>query len=152
VNDLKPPVINILKNDSWAAPALGGFIFSLVVMMIVLLSNQFMEISELANPTVFIMMTIVLGIYAIATSLIRIRYINALFEKGIVVQAQILKFRAIKATLRLTLSYTYLSQPYEKKVDQVITIKTKKLMQHTTLDLVIDPENPHRVLIRDAYF
>jgi hypothetical protein len=51
----------------------------------------------------------------------------------------------------MKLRYTYLSQIYEKKLEQVITGKTKKLLDQKQVYLVIDQINPNHILLWDAY-
>jgi len=147
----KPEILSILQNDSWAASALGAFITMLAMTIIVLAVSPFLKDDRLVNPPTFIGMTVIFCIAAMLVSVLRVRYVNKVFENGVIVKAQIIKSSAFRTNLRLVVRYAYLSQTHEKKVEQLITAKTKKLMRQTEVDLVIDPENPHHILIWDVY-
>ena len=149
--DPKPGILRILQSDSWAVSFLGGLIYTLVITIIVLATYPYLHEPKSINPPFFIGMTIVSFIAAIFVCIIRVRYVKQVFENGVTVKAQVIKSRAFRSNLHLTLRYTYLSQVFEKKVEQVITGKTRKLRDQTVVDLIIDPENPDRVLIRDVY-
>ena len=74
------------------------------------------------------------------------------FANSIFVKAEIIQVSAYKSSLRLNVRYTHEDQVYEKKLSQVITNKTKKLLQQSEVNLAIDPQNPEQVLIGDVYF
>jgi hypothetical protein len=88
---------------------------------------------------------------AIFISILRVRYVRKVFENGLKIQAQVLETSHFKSNLRMKLRYTYLSQIYEKKLEQVITGKTKKLLDQKQVYLVIDQINPNHILLWDAY-
>ncbi|MBK8421662.1 hypothetical protein [Candidatus Villigracilis saccharophilus] len=150
--DQKPSVSSILHNDNWTAPATGVFAALLIMTSIVALTLQFTTISEVPSATPFIIMTSISGFAAVLITLWRIRYINEVFENGYKVTAQVLSMSAHRSNMRLKLRYTYLSQIHEQKLDQVITERTKKLLQQKEVTLVIDQNNPKHILLWDVYF
>ena len=150
--DQKPSLINILQNDNWSAPAIGVFVALLIMTSIVLVTLQFTTISEVPSATPFIIMTSISGFATVLITLWRIRYINEVFENGYKVTAQVLSMSAYRSNMRLKLRYTYLSQIHEQKLDQVITERTKKLLQQKEVTLVIDQNNPKHILLWDVYF
>lgn len=150
--DQKPSLINILQNDNWSAPAIGVFVALLIMTSIVLVTLQFTTISEVPSATPFIIMTSISGFAGVLITLWRIRYINEIFENGYKVTAQVLSMSAYRSNMRLKLRYTYLSQIHEQKLDQVITERTKKLLQQKEVTLVIDQNNPKHILLWDVYF
>ncbi len=150
--DQKPSVSSILHNDNWTAPATGVFAALLIMTSIVALTLQFTTISEVPSATPFIIMTSISGFAAVLITLWRIRYINEVFENGYKVTAQVLSMSAHRNNMRLKLRYTYLNQIHEQKLDQVITERTKKLLQQKEVTLVIDQNNPKHILLWDVYF
>ena len=150
--DQKPSLINILQNDNWSAPAIGVFVALLIMTSIVLVTLQFTTISEVPSATPFIIMTSISGFATVLITLWRIRYINEIFENGYKVTAQVLSMSAYRSNMRLKLRYTYLSQIHEQKLEQVITERTKKLLQQKEVTLVIDQNNPKHILLWDVYF
>lgn len=150
--DQKPSLINILQNDNWSAPAIGVFVALLIMTSIVLVTLQFTTISEVPSATPFIIMTSISGFATVLITLWRIRYINEVFENGYKVTAQVLSMSAHRSNMRLKLRYTYLSQIHEQKLEQVITERTKKLLQQKEVTLVIDQNNPKHILLWDVYF
>ena len=150
--DKKPSFINILQNDNWSAPAIGVFVALLIMTSIVAVTLQFTTVSEVPSATPFIITTSISGFAAVLITLWRIRYINQVFENGYKVSAQVLSMSAHRSNMRLKLRYTYLSQIHEQKFDQVITERTKNLLQQKEVTLVIDQNNPKHILLWDVYF
>jgi len=148
--DHTPGIPNIILNDSWAAPALGSSVFLVSITLIVLLANPILG-SKTVDPVNFIWMSGVSLPVTIAIAIHRIRYVREIFENGVTVQARVVETSHHKSNLRLKLRYTYLTQPEEKIVDQVITGKTKGFLTQKEVTLVIDQRNPGRILLRDAY-
>jgi hypothetical protein len=148
----KPGIINIIQNDSWAAPVLGVFIMSLSMTTIVLLTDQMVGNLKAVNIPTFIWMTGISFFASIFTSIQRIRYVNKVFENGLMLKAQVIESSHYKSTLQMKLRYTYLTQTHEKKLKQVITGKTKKLIDQKEVTLVIDQNNPDHILLRDVYW
>lgn len=147
----KPSMGNILKNDNWAAPALAGLIVLLSMTTIVLVTNQIVGSLKTLDGSTFMWMTAAFCPCAIFISILRVRYVRKVFENGLKIQAQVLETSHFKSNLRMKLRYTYLSQIYEKKLEQVITGKTKKLFDQKQVYLVIDQTNPNHILLWDAY-
>jgi hypothetical protein len=147
----KPSMGNILKNDNWAAPALAVMIVLMSMTTIVLVTNQIVGSLKTLDGSTFMWMTAVSCPCAIFISILRVRYVRKVFENGLKIQAQVLETSHFKSNLRMKLRYTYLSQIYEKKLEQVITGKTKKLLDQKQVYLVIDQINPNHILLWDAY-
>jgi hypothetical protein len=148
----KPGILSIIQNDSWAAPVLGAFIMTISATTIVMAVNLVLGGEKpVTNITPFIWMTGVSFFASIITIILRIRYVTKVFENGTIVKALVLESRYFKANLKLRVRYAYLSETHEKKLEQVITGKTKKLMRQKEVTLVIDQKNPEHILLWDAY-
>lgn len=97
-------------------------------------------------------MTSISGFTAVIIKFWRIRYVNEVLENGHKVSAQVLSVSTYKSNMRLNLRYSYLGQIHEKKLDHVITGRTKKLLKQKEVSLVIDQNNPKHILLWDTYF
>ncbi len=146
----KPGILKIIQGDSLAASALGAFAFMLVVTIFSLFTNRIMNEDGL-NSTTLAFATAAAFLLAIVVVFARVKYVTELFENGSEVKARITSCKTHKANMKLTLRYTYLSQEYEKKFDQVITMKTKRFINENEAVLVVDRERPERFILRDAY-
>ena len=148
----KTTLLSILQNDSWTALAIGAFFATLAATLIILVVSPYVQEAQAGYAPFFSVMSVGVFIAAVIISILRVRYVNQFLAAGVSVKAQVAQSSIYKSNLRLTLRYTYLAQAHEIKVNQVITGKTKKLLQQSEVDLVIDPQNPERVLIGDVYF
>lgn len=149
--DPQPSILRILQNDSWAAPPIGAFITSASITAIILLTNHFVEDVQIVNISTFFWMTGISFCASVVIAILRIRFVRQLFAHGIIVQAQVLESSHFRSNLRLKLRYTYLAHTYEKKVEQVITGKTKTLMQQKEVTIVVDQRNPDHILLQIGY-
>lgn len=147
----KPRLIEIVLNDSWTAPGVGAFFMLLIMTLFVLSINQLPGDLQIVNASVFLWMTGISCMVAILTIIWRVKYVTEVFKNGVVIQAQVIDSSHHKSALHLRLGYTYLGQRHDKKLAQVITSKTKKLLHQTEIALVIDQFNPDHILIRDVY-
>ena len=148
----KPNILSILQNDSWTALTNGAFFAALAATTIILVVNPYLQESKSGYEPFFIVISVGLFIAASSVSILRIRYVRNFFANSIFVKAEIIEVSAYKSSLRLNVRYTHQDQVYEKKLTQVITNKTKKLLQQSEVNLAIDPQNPEQVLIGDVYF
>jgi len=146
----KPSIPAILFNDPWAAPALGAFLASLVMTLIIVGVKQFMEV-DTTNPRSFFIMTLVFAIIALINILVRIPQVIKMFDHGVIVKGEITEARAIKANLYMTIRFAYLGKNYVKKYQQVITRKTMKYRTATEVEILVDPQRPEVILLRDVY-
>ena len=149
----KPTTLSILQNDTWAAPAVGVFLMILVMTGIVsLFSTRTSGATKIeANPASFAWMSLAAFILAVGISVWRIRFVKRVFDNGVVIKALVIGMSVYRSNLKLNLRYTYLGQEHEVKVDQVITGKTKKLLQRREVVLVIDQTETKHILIREVY-
>jgi len=148
----KPTILSILQNDSWTALTNGAFFAALAATTIILVVNPYLQESKSGYEPFFILTSTALFISACLISILRIRYVRNFFASSIMVKAEIIQVSAYKSSLRLNLRYTHQDQVYEKKLTQVITNKTKKLLQQSDVTLAVNPQNPEQVLIGDVYF
>jgi len=146
----KPSLKAILFNDPWAAPALGACVASLVMTMIILGLNQLMKMDS-THPRPFLLMTLVFACIAMATALLRIPFVNRMFDHGAIVRGEITEARAIKTNLYMTIRFAYLGVDYVRKYQQIITRKTLNLRNATEVSLLVDPQQPERILLMDVY-
>ncbi len=53
--------------------------------------------------------------------------------------------------MRLKVRYVFHGETQEKKLEQVITGKTKFFLSEKEVILIVDQKNPKHILLRDAY-
>ncbi len=147
----KPRLINILRNDSWAATNLATAVFMAIITAIVQIVNLVTGM-ELSNVGDYLMITGVTIAVAAIFIPFRVRYVMGVFENGVEVRATVLSKKAHKANLKLNLRYKVNGTDWEKTFDQVITEHTKHFLEDQEITLVVDQYNPKRILLRDAYF
>lgn len=148
----KPDVFSILKNDSATASSMGSFIFAIAITSILYVMKALTGIVPAnVNPVHFIWLTLAALIYSIIVIAVRLPYVTATFEHGVEVNAQILKSSVFRTAWTLHLRYIHLGQTHELKMKQLITEKTKHMLEKKELVLIIDQRNPNNILIRDVY-
>ncbi len=148
----KPDVFSILKNDSATASSMGSFIFAIAITGILYVMKALTGIVPAnVNPVHFIWLTLATLIYSIIVIAVRLPYVTATFEHGIEVNAQILKSSVFRTAWTLHLRYTHLGQTHDVKLKQLITEKTKYMLEQKELVLIVDQRNPKNILIRDVY-
>ncbi|HMV97377.1 MAG TPA: hypothetical protein PKE35_04180 [Anaerolineales bacterium] len=148
----KPDVFSILKNDSATASSMGGLIFTIAVTGIIYVTKALTGIVPAnVNPLNFIWLTLAALIYSIIVIAVRVPYVTATFEHGVEVNAQILKSSVFRTAWTLHLRYIHLGQTHDVKLKQLITEKTKLMLEKKELALIVDQRNPKNILIRDVY-
>ncbi len=143
-------IFKTIQNDSWIAPALGTVFFSVVITFISVISNHFI-LANSVNTNVLAVVTVFSALISIILIPLRIRYIQRIFDNGVEVKAVIKSHSIYKANLKLTLEFEYLGQVHNQKLEQVITRNTKRFIDAKEVVLVVDPNNLHRLLLRDVY-
>lgn len=147
----KPRLINILRNDSWAATNIASVVFMAAITAIVQIVNWVTGM-ELSNVDDYLMITGVTTAVAAVFIPLRVRHVMGVFENGMEVRATVVSKRIHKANLKLNLRYKVNGADWEKTLDQVITEHTKHFLEDQEVLLVVDQYNPGRILLRDAYF
>lgn len=147
----KPRLINILRNDSWAATNIASVVFMAAITAIVQIVNWVTGM-ELSNVDDYLMITGVTAAVAVVFIPLRVRHVMGVFENGMEVRATVVSKRIHKANLKLNLRYKVNGADWEKTLDQVITEHTKHFLEDQEVLLVVDQYNPGRILLRDAYF
>lgn len=147
----KPRLINILRNDSWAATNIASVVFMAAITAIVQIVN-WVTGTEISNVGDYLMITGVVVVVAAVFIPFRVRHVLGIFENGVEVRAAVLSKKAHKANLKLNLRYKFNGADCEKTLDQVITEHTKHFLEDQEVLLVVDQNNPGRILLRDAYF
>lgn len=147
----KPRLINILRNDSWAATNIASVVFMAAITAIVQIVNWVTGM-ELSNVDDYLMITGVTAAVAVVFIPLRVRHVMGVFENGMEVRAMVVSKRIHKANLKLNLRYKVNGADWEKTLDQVITEHTKHFLEDQEVLLVVDQYNPGRILLRDAYF
>ena len=150
--DRAPGIVSILQNDSTAASTLGGFIFVLATTVITYLSKWFIgSLPDTMNPVYFLWMSGIFFLVAVLVSLWRIQQVSAIFENGSEVTAQVLESKVFRTRWTLKLRFFHTGQQQEINFDQLITKKTKSMLDHKEIVLIIDQREPTKILLRDAY-
>lgn len=148
----KPDIFSIIKNDSTIASGIGSFIFALAITVILYLTKELMgTMPESFNPLHFIWLTLTTLAYTVIVTAWRIPRITAIFENGTEVTAQVLESSVFRTIWTIKLHYTHLGQPHDLTVKQLITEKTKHMLNNKELTLIIDQRNPKNILLRDVY-
>lgn len=147
----KPRLINILRNDSWAATNIASVVFMAAITAIVQIVNWVTGM-ELSNVDDYLMITGVTTAVAAVFIPLRVRHVMGVFENGMEVRAMVVSKRIHKTNLKLNLRYKVNGADWEKTLDQVITEHTKHFLEDQEVLLVVDQYNPGRILLRDAYF
>lgn len=131
---------------------MGSFIFAIAITSILYVMKALTGIVPAnVNPVHFIWLTLAALIYSIIVIAVRLPYVTATFEHGVEVNAQILKSSVFRTAWTLHLRYIHLGQTHELKMKQLITEKTKHMLEKKELVLIIDQRNPNNILIRDVY-
>ena len=147
-----PGIFSVIQNDSWAAPVIGSFIFALTITSIVYLTKGILgSVPDNVNPVTFVWMTGILFPISIIVTFWRMQYVTAIFENGMEVTAQVIKSSIFRSAWTLKLQYTYLGQQFNVDLKQVITGKTKSMLNKKELVLIVDQKNKKNILLRDAY-
>jgi|GEM_PF-3431494 len=147
-----PGVFRIVQNDPWAAPSAAIFIFAIIITTIVILADTILgSLPENTKVSSFIWLTGLSFIYFVGVSLWRVWYVRDMFENGIQIEAVVTNQYVLKSAWTVNLEYNFSGQAYFIEYKQVITEKTKKLLNHSRLILVVHLQNPKRILLRDAY-
>ena len=147
----QPRLRDILTNDSQAATLLGVFVMALAMTLVMLLTEWLAGPVEGAHLPAFVALTVAAGAAWVGVSLYRVSYVRGVFAHGVSVLAQVVAARPFRANLRLKLRYVYQGQTHERQLDQVITGRTRALLDQAEVRLVIDQRDPRRVLLVDAY-
>lgn len=147
-----PGIFSILQNDSTAASALGGFIFVLATTVITYLTKFFIgSLPEKVNPVYFLWMSGSFFLVAAIVAMWRIQQVSAIFENGSEVTAQVLESKVFRTRWTLKLRFFHSGKQQVTTIDQLITVKTKSMLDHKEVVLIIDQREPTKILLRDAY-
>jgi hypothetical protein len=153
MNNRTPNLLKLLQNDSQTAGGVYGFLASGAMTVIVIIMKLIFPHSQSPdlNPSPFLWFTGIIFLYAVPTVVWRMGIVKTLFENGMEVKARIERFKMRRASVILTLIYSFNGQIYEKDYHQVNTRTSLRILEQGEAILLVDPNNPNHFLLRDLY-
>lgn len=147
----RPRLINILRNDSWAATTLAAAFFLGIITTIAQIANWVtgMELSDIGN---YLRITGAALAFAAVFVPLRVRHVLGIFENGVETKAQVVSIKVHRTNMKFTLNYKFNGSDRQSTLDQVITGHTRRFLKAKEVVLIVDRVNPSRILLRDAYF
>jgi hypothetical protein len=155
--NLRPSPFRVLQSDFIA---LGSILFPAVMwgMYIVIAYFGFFPgfrghdpIQGSEGAPAFLYLGIITTLIGVPLFVWRWRSFQSVFARGRVVTGRIASVSFSRDRGRVEYSYEYSGQRYHGGNAIMKTKRTKALQEGDEVELIVDPENPKRALIRDLY-
>jgi hypothetical protein len=157
INRTKPSIVRIVQSDFLALLGILVPVVALIMYVCVAYFGYFPgfrghdPIQGTEGAPLFFYLSIIGFIVGIPLAIWRIRSIQQMFSKSVEVVGQITNISFYKDRGRVEYSYTYQGQNYSGGTAIMKTGKTRQLRSGNQVVLLVNPDEPKSVLLRDLF-